>query len=46
MKKEKTTISVDVAIMKYMHKKVEDGTFANVSHGFEYCARAYMRKDL
>ena len=34
--KERISITIDLELVKWMDKRVEDKTFANRSHGFEY----------
>lgn len=44
--KVKTAISVDSEILKWIEQQVKTGRFANVSHGFEYCARTVKERKL
>ena len=34
--KERITITIDDDLLAWLDKKIEDKTFANRSHGFEY----------
>jgi|TARA_B100001971_G_C18240750_1_gene570690 metal-responsive CopG/Arc/MetJ family transcriptional regulator len=42
--KERITITMDKALLKWLDQKVEDHTFANRSHGFEFLIAKEMKK--
>jgi len=40
--KERITITVDKDLLNWIDKKIDDKTFANRSHGFEYMIKRLM----
>jgi metal-responsive CopG/Arc/MetJ family transcriptional regulator len=45
MAKERITITLDRELLTWLDKKVEDKTFANRSHGFEYLIQRKIDED-
>ncbi len=44
--KERITITIDKDLLEWVDNKVEDKTFANRSHGFEYLIKRKMENDI
>lgn len=42
MAKKRITISVDEEIIQLVENKIRDGTFRNISHGFELSAKKQL----
>ena len=40
--KERVTITIDKDLLDWLDKRVDDKTFANRSHGFEYLIKKKM----
>jgi metal-responsive CopG/Arc/MetJ family transcriptional regulator len=40
--KERITITIETELLNWLDKKVDDKTFANRSHGFEYLIKRKM----
>jgi len=43
--KERITITLDKDLLNWLDKKIDDKTFANRSHGFEYMIKRSMDAD-
>jgi metal-responsive CopG/Arc/MetJ family transcriptional regulator len=43
--KERITITLDKDLLNWIDKKIDDKTFANRSHGFEYVIKRAMDND-
>jgi metal-responsive CopG/Arc/MetJ family transcriptional regulator len=43
--KERITLTIDKELLVWIDKKVDDKTFANRSHGFEYLIKKKMDAD-
>ena len=44
--KERITITIDKELLSWIDNKVEDKTFANRSHGFEYLIKRKTSEDI
>ena len=42
--KERITITIDKELLKWLDNRIEDKTFANRSHGFEYLIKSAMEE--